>query len=150
MLNCVHNSVTGKLKRPSMSSHSSSKNRLKSHGYIMMTQMSWTNSLTHTHVFILSELIKCFVLIIRSTVLFLKIVPTQTLRQAFLNQNRVLCYTNMTAQSLKQASWYWLLTCIAHTFLPNFPSWLKGKESWDMLCQFRGLNRLLDPTLQCL
>lgn len=37
--NFVHNSVTAKLERSSMSSHSSSKNKFKAHRYIMMTQV---------------------------------------------------------------------------------------------------------------
>lgn len=51
--------------------------------------MSWTSSLTQTRVSILSELLKCFILITGSTEQILKIIPTQTLRQAFLNQSRV-------------------------------------------------------------
>lgn len=78
----VDNSVTAKLEMSSMSSHSSSKNKFKSHRYIMMTQvllcelnptpLAWAEQIHgHTQVSIASELLKCFILITGSTELIL-------------------------------------------------------------------------------
>lgn len=136
-----------------MSSHSSSKNRFNSHRYVMMTQvlswthpfgMSWTCQFTDTDTSVHTLwTFKVFRSHHREHCADSKNYTYTDSRAAFINQSRVLSYANTIAQSPNQAWGYWLLTCIAHTFLPSF-------LFWDMLCHSRGLNILLDSTLQSL